>query len=530
MFCPKCGKENEEGASFCSQCGYSFQPSQGPTGKKNFLTYFLVGILVLAIAGGAYFLANSLLRPTQVSQMELASLVPQETGIFLTFTSQQGSLEDLFESLKISASFSELGDSLEGLASDPVAQEILKAVKPNIQLAVSFKGDRQDYYLLGELRDPSQGENLQEKIVEEYQKQGKQAIKKQVGNATISGFPDEEAWVATRGGIFYVASSEEALNSILEPRGSTLEKNSLYRSILEKVPKNPSIFLFINFSYIPELPSQIHHLYLFSDEVEGSPHLKGEVVVDLDQLLGSPPSKEFKEVFSVLKALVNSPGEKGTPFGMVPPTPAFAFTTFGWLGSLLESGIVQDYLPPSLPLGFLNGKTEFFIGEMEGVEGMVPFGISVEIPPENYPDATQTLNQFDEIFSNISGGEVVLENVEIEGVLSRKVSTPDGNFYYALTDKHFFLAPGAEPLKAMIGREKGTKESLSSQEYFKHLSSLMEDYHFCFFLDGGKLQEILQKLQIPMEGDFPIQLKGRSILFIKLRPGSITFEGFSLNP
>lgn len=530
MFCPKCGKENEEGATFCSQCGYSFKLPQESQGKKNWVPYILVGILVLAIGAGAYFLVGSFFQPSSVSQMELSRLVPQESGVFLTFTSTQESLEDFLESLQISASFSEMGESLEELKSDPVAQEIIKSIKPNLQLAVTFKGDKQDFFVLGELKDPSQGEVLQEKVAQEYQKQGKQVIKRQVGNFSVLGIPDEETWIAVRGGVYYLASSEEGLNYILEPKGSTLDKNSLFRSIQEKAPQNPSIFLFVNFSYIPEIPSQISHLYLYSDEIEGFPHIKGELVLDLDQLLSSPPSKDLKDLFSIFKTLVNSPGEKGTPFSMVPPEPAFSFTTFGWLGSLLESDILGDYLPPFPSLGFLNGKMEVFFGDEEGVEGLVPFGVSFEISLEKYAEATETLNQLDEMFSETSGGEVFFENVEIEGVLARKISTPDGNFYYALTEKHFFLAPGTQPLKAMIQREREREESLSSKEYFKHFSSFLGDYHFFIFLDGTKLEELLQKFQVPIEGGLPYQFKGRTLISIKLEPKSISFEGISLNP
>ncbi len=35
MFCPKCGRENSDGAAFCAACGASLAGARAPAGKRN---------------------------------------------------------------------------------------------------------------------------------------------------------------------------------------------------------------------------------------------------------------------------------------------------------------------------------------------------------------------------------------------------------------------------------------------------------------------------------------------------------------
>jgi len=530
MFCPQCGQENEQGAVFCSRCGYRFQPPEVKRGTKNLYTWILIGILVVALGIGVYFLIGALKLSPAASQMNLPQLIPGNSGVYLSFTSTQGSLLEFVESLRISSTFPGIEDPFKELETDPLAQELLSAVKPNIQLALAWNRDKPDFYLLGEVKDPTQAENFQAKLVSQYEQQGKRVEQKKVGNTSITGFPDEEVWIALKGNFFYAASSEETLLSLFGENRSSLENNPLFRSIKEKVPKATSLFVFVNFSLIPDIPSEVSHFYLFADELEGLPHYKGELILDLKKLLSSPPSRELEGVYDVLLKLINSSAETDTPFRMVPPDSALALTSFGWLGELLKSVGTQDFAPPSVDLSFLDGKMEFYLTAMENVEAPFPFGVTFEVDQLSYPRASQTINQIEQFLSQGAGEDFSFETVNIEGVLARKIATPEGNFYYALTEKHLLITTGLDSMKGLINREKGLENALAGEEQFRHYASLLGKYHLFLYLNGEKLQQLMEKLETPDTEVLPTQLKGTSLLLLEFSPDSVRFEGLTVSP
>ena len=59
-FCGKCGNQLEEGAKFCPKCGASVSPvtndNSGKSSSKKIVIPLIVSILILAIAGGGWYL------------------------------------------------------------------------------------------------------------------------------------------------------------------------------------------------------------------------------------------------------------------------------------------------------------------------------------------------------------------------------------------------------------------------------------------------------------------------------------------
>lgn len=65
MFCPKCGNEVKEGASFCGRCGHALRKMSGGGGrsKRKVLLAVAVALIVVAVAVGGWALLGSGVRP-----------------------------------------------------------------------------------------------------------------------------------------------------------------------------------------------------------------------------------------------------------------------------------------------------------------------------------------------------------------------------------------------------------------------------------------------------------------------------------
>ncbi|MGB9553190.1 MAG: zinc-ribbon domain-containing protein, partial [bacterium] len=395
MFCPQCGQENEPGAIFCSHCGYRLQAPEAKRGNKNVFIWTLIAILVLALGVGLYFLISSFLLSPPLTFMNLPQSVPGNSGLYLSFTSTQGSLLEFFQAFKTSWSIPGIENPFKELEADPQAQELLSQIKPNVQLALAWNKENPDFYLIGEIKDQNQAEKLLTQLADQYEQQGKRVEKKTVEGNLLVGFPEENTWISLKGGCFYASSSEEGLLSLFQKNPSSLENSSPFRSIKDQVPQNSSFFLFINFSQIPDIPSEISYFYLYADEREAHPHYKGQLVLDLKKLLSNPPTKELKGIYGVLLNLTNLPPETETPFQVTPPDSAFALTTFGWLGDLLKAVGSENLLPlASFDLSFLNGKMELFSSPSDS-ETQYPLGLAFQVDQSNYSKAQQFLTQLE---------------------------------------------------------------------------------------------------------------------------------------
>jgi len=531
MFCPQCGQENEPGAVFCSHCGYRLQAPELKRENRNFFIWVLIAVLVVALGTGLYFLISSFLLSPPSTSMNLSQLVPGNSGLYLSFTSTQGSLLEFLNSLQTPWPLSGTENPFKELESDPLAKELLSQIKPNVQLALAWNKENPDFYLVGEVKDQTQAEKLLTQFIDQSEKQGKTVEKKTVGNNSLVGFPEEKVWLSLKDSYIYASSFEEGLISLFKENPSSLENSSLFRSIKEQVPQNSSLFLFVNFSQIPDIPAEVSYFYLYSDEKEAHPHYKGQLALDLKKLLSNPPNKELKGVFGVILNLVSSNPETETPFQVTPLDSAFALTTFGWLGDLLNSVGSTSFIPfSSFDLSFLNGKMELF-STPDDSEAQYPFGLAFQLDQSSYSKAEQFLKQLEQLLSQSSGEGLYFQTLDIEGILSREISTPQGNFYYALTDQHLFMGTSSNCLTGLIRREKGLEKALADDEQFQHYASLLGKYHLFLYLNGEGLRQLVDKLGIT---DVPealfSQVKGSSLLLFEFLPDSVQFEGLVINP
>jgi len=526
MFCPQCGQENEQGVAFCSRCGYRFQIPQLKPRVNYLIVGILVAIIVVALGIGLYFLIGSIASPPQITELNLSQLVPSNCGFYLSFTSDQKSFLELLESLQIPSIAPGFENPFKELEADQLEKQLLSVLKPNIQLAAVWNREEPDFYLQVEVEDPAQAENVLKGLEDKAKEQGKRVEEKRVGDILVKGWVDDEVWLTLKGKVLYAASSEEALLALFKKNPSSLENNSLFRSVKEEVPKNSSLFVFANFSLMPDIPPEVSHFYLFAGELNAQPHFRGELSLDLEKLLSHPPSKELRTTFEVLSKFVNSPAKTETPFKMAPADSAVAITSFGWLGELFNSLIATNLGPlPPLDLSFLNGEMELYMTvDSSGVP--YPFSLTFELNQQSYLEATETLKQLEQLLSQGAGEEFSFETVQIDGVLARKISTSQGDFYYALTEKHLLITTSAESLESLIKREKGLETALGGEEQFKLFASALGKYHLFFYLNGEKIQELMEKLEMPALPALPSsQLKGVLLFLMELAPDSVRFEG-----